>query len=73
MPVLTCIAGVFLFDEEFGWMKAVGMVLVLGGAAAIALRGKINRRRMESGRLPSVVYQRESMSKGGNDETYPQR
>lgn len=73
VPVLTCIAGVFLFDEEFGWMKAVGMVLVLGGAAAIALRGKINRRRMESGRLPSVVYQRESTSKGGNDETYPQR
>ena len=48
-------------------------IYVLGGAAAIALRGKINRRRMESGKLPSVVYQRESTSKGGNDETYPQR
>lgn len=59
VPVLTCIAGVLLFDETFGVMKAVGMVLVLGGAAAIALRGKINGGKIVRKDWAEYVYRRE--------------
>lgn len=58
VPVLTCVAGVLLFDEPFGALKATGMFLVLGGAAVIALRSKINKGKIVSGKLADMTYRR---------------
>lgn len=68
VPVLTCIAGVALFDESFGWLKGIGMVLVLGEAAVIALRGKINGGKIVRKDWADTVYIREH-AKGENYET----
>lgn len=65
VPVLTCVAGVLLFGEEFGALKGAGMALVLGGAAAIALRGKINKGKIACGKFAGVAYSRECADKGG--------
>ena len=69
VPVLTCAAGVLFFDEAFGWLKAAGMVLVLGGAAAIALRGKINKGKIVRKDWEKEEYSRIA-AKGENYETH---
>ena len=69
VPVLTCAAGVLFFDEAFGWMKGVGIILVLGGAAVIALRGKINKGKIVRKDWEKEEYSRIA-AKGENYETH---
>lgn len=68
VPVLTCVAGVLLFDEPFGVLKGAGMVCVLGGAAVIALRGKINRGKIVGKEFEGAVYVRMRKTEGESYE-----
>ena len=43
MPVVSCFIGVAFLDEVLTVKKLAGIAVVLGGAAVILLRGRINR------------------------------
>ena len=72
VPVLTSAVGVLFMDEPFGPVKAGGIVLVLGGAAAIALRGKINIKKKIRERWGDIEYSRDA-DRGGKHATFETR
>lgn len=45
MPVVSCFIGIGFLDETLTAEKLVGIAVVLGGAAIILLRDRINRRK----------------------------
>ena len=45
VPIISCVIGVLAFNEGFNYLQGIGVVLVLGGAILILLRGKINKKK----------------------------
>jgi drug/metabolite transporter (DMT)-like permease len=48
MPVVSCFIGIFFLGEEMTARKLLGILTVLCGAVLILLRGKINRKSLQS-------------------------
>ena len=48
MPVVSCFIGVFFLGEEMTMTKLLGILTVLCGALLILLRGKINKKSLQS-------------------------
>ena len=52
MPVGSCFIGVFFLDEELTAKKAIGILVVLLGAAVILLRSRLHRAESMDGEAP---------------------
>lgn len=48
MPVVSCFIGVFFLNEQLTGRKLLGIFTVLCGAVLILLRGRINRKSLQS-------------------------
>ncbi len=47
MPVVSCFIGIFFLGEQMTWVKALGILIVLAGAALILLRERFHPKKKD--------------------------